>query len=110
MIVSKIVRKPERRSTIYFFMMDRRLRRGYHTMGILLGNDKRCYSSLPNHAWKICSTSFWVGLSLGVPVEHEMEKQLGFHNRDDIEKYGIQNFVNRVVVLCSNILPNGKKR
>ncbi len=28
----------------------------------------------------------------GVPVEHEMEKQLGFKNREDIEKYGIQNF------------------
>lgn len=28
----------------------------------------------------------------GVPVEHEMEKQLGFKNREDIEKYGVQNF------------------
>ncbi|QQS59519.1 GNAT family N-acetyltransferase [Candidatus Peregrinibacteria bacterium] len=28
----------------------------------------------------------------GVPVEHEMEKQLGFKNRDDIEEYGVQNF------------------
>jgi isoleucyl-tRNA synthetase/GNAT superfamily N-acetyltransferase len=28
----------------------------------------------------------------GVPVEHEMEKQLGFKNREDIEHYGIQNF------------------
>jgi isoleucyl-tRNA synthetase len=28
----------------------------------------------------------------GVPVEHEMEKQLGFKNREDIENFGIKNF------------------
>jgi isoleucyl-tRNA synthetase len=28
----------------------------------------------------------------GVPVEHEMEKQLGFKNRDDIEEFGIKEF------------------
>jgi isoleucyl-tRNA synthetase len=28
----------------------------------------------------------------GVPVEHEMEKQLGFKNKNDIEAYGVQNF------------------
>lgn len=28
----------------------------------------------------------------GVPVEHEMEKQLGFKNREDIENFGVKNF------------------
>lgn len=28
----------------------------------------------------------------GVPVEHEMEKQLGFKNREDIERFGIKEF------------------
>ncbi len=28
----------------------------------------------------------------GVPVEYEMEKQLGFKNREDIEKFGIKEF------------------
>jgi len=63
------------------------------------------------HDIRQCAATQWLEKPVGyscLPVEVEVEKQLGIHGKEAIERYGVEPFIRKCLESVLNILKSGK--
>ena len=83
------------------FMMDRRLRMvnriSYHVLTRVIKDMIPRYRTMKGYEFRESRMGYH-----GLPVELEVEKALGLDGKDQIEKYGVEPFIESVKRVCGN--------